>query len=134
PFTISGEPDVTTSFCVLGGVVQQIHEDLSEPDGIGVEIERLWRQANGEFLTTLVDEGTAAFHSAFQNRRQHNTLFTDVQLVAANARHVEKVVYEPHHYRHLPGDDISASLHVPFSQAVHAEVLQGVADRGQRVS
>ena len=41
PFPFGGEPDVTAPLGVLGGVVQQVQEDLSEPDGIGVQMDRL---------------------------------------------------------------------------------------------
>ncbi len=55
PSRFSGEPDVPAALCVLGGVVQQVQEHLSEPDGIGVQMERLWRQADSEFVTALIE-------------------------------------------------------------------------------
>src|SRR5205823_2044015 len=95
-FPFSGQPNVSPRLCVFGGVIQKIREHLGEPDGIGIQRHRLWRQADSEFVAALLDEGSAAFESTLHHRYQFSSLLADVQFVTADARNIEKIVYESH--------------------------------------
>jgi len=48
--------DVAAGLCVLGGVGQQVAEDLREPQRIGVERQRLGRQVHVERVAARVDQ------------------------------------------------------------------------------
>ena len=45
---------------VLGGVVEQVEEDLGEPGGIGIHDDGLGREVDGQAMARAVDERAAA--------------------------------------------------------------------------
>ena len=62
------EPNVPPAFRVLRRVVQQVHKDLPESNGVGVQMDRMWRQADRKFVSALLDQGAAGFQSTFSTR------------------------------------------------------------------
>jgi hypothetical protein len=84
-----GQPDVATSLRVLGGVGQQVQEDLGQPGRVGVEVDRLGRQRDRQFMGLGLDGRAGRFHGTWDHRRQVNALLAELQFPPGDAGNVE---------------------------------------------
>ena len=71
---LGGQPDVTGLLGVLGGVVQQVGEDLGQPDRVGAHHYRLGRQRHGQFVGRCFDERAGRFDGGVQYVGQIHSL------------------------------------------------------------
>ena len=76
---LGGQPDVTALVGVLGGVVEQVREHLGQPGRVGVQVDRLGRQRDGEFVACASMSGRLVFDGALDHRRQFDPLLAELQ-------------------------------------------------------
>jgi hypothetical protein len=74
PLPLGGQPDLAPTVVVLGGVVQQVGEHLSEPGRVGVHDDRVLGQPDGQFVAHLLDQRAARLHGTAHHRRQLHPL------------------------------------------------------------
>lgn len=77
---------------------------------------------------------TACLQGGFHQRGQFDPLLAELQHVAGDAGHVEQVFQQPRYLLHLAVDYDSGPLQFRIGRAFGHEDLQGVTDRGQRVT
>jgi len=56
---LGGQPDAAPTLGILGGVVQQVHEDLGQPGQVRFEWDRVGRENDDEFVAEPFDERPA---------------------------------------------------------------------------
>ena len=134
PLPLGTQPDAAAFLGVLGGVVEQVGEHLGQPHRVGLEVDRLRRQGDGELVAAGLDDRTAGFQGGLHHGGQLDPLLAEFQLVAGDARHVEQVFEQPGHELHLAVDHVPGPLQLRVGRALGLEDLHGVADRGQRVA
>ncbi len=97
PLPLGGQPDATAILGVLGGVVEQVGEHLGQPHRVGLQVDRLGRQGDGEFVAAGLDERAAGFQGGLHHGGQFDPLLAEFQLVPGDAGHVEQVFEQPGH-------------------------------------
>ena len=95
------QPDVPAPVRVLGGVVQQVGDDLGQPGRVAVHEDRLGRHDDGELVARLLDGRAARLHGGVDHRPQFDPLPAQFQLAARDPAHVEQVVHQPDHLRRV---------------------------------
>ena len=120
------QPDGATPRRVLGGVAQQIADDLRQTRRIGVEAHRVAGQRDRERMAARVDARADHLDRLLDDRGQQDQLLAERDLPLGNARHVEQVVDEPREVPHLPLG------HLDDLGAVGALALEEMNGRAER--
>ena len=120
---------------VLGGVVQEIGEDLGEPRRVDVEHDRALREVRraARACNRRAEAGSPA-RRARRPGRARSALSARDDLSAGDPGDVEQVVDDAGHVLDLLGDDVDRPVEVGPARPFDAHDLNGVADRSQRVS
>ena len=128
------EDDLPAVRGVLGGVVEQVGENLRQPRRIGVHINGFRRELHRQRVPGLVDERAADFHGALHDLVQTDGLFAQGDPAPRDARDIEQVIDQTDHLRELAFHHflrLAAGLRVV---ARGPEQGQGVAQRGEGVA
>src|SRR5438309_5315885 len=125
--------DPAANVGVLGGVVQQIGEDLREPGGIGEEHHGLGRQIERNPVAALVDERARALDRLLDHGAQEERLLAKLDLPAGDARDVEEIVDQPRHVLDLSLDDLAGPRHAALLALVDAHDPQRGRHRCERI-
>jgi hypothetical protein len=125
------EGDFSARLGALGGVDQQIREDLRQPHGIAVDHQPFAWHVDGERVRTLLEERAGHLDGLGEHGRKLQWLLLEPHLAARDARDVEQVVDEPAEVPHLPLDHLVLAL-IPSAAQLHE--LQGGEDGRQRVA
>ncbi|MEJ7637199.1 MAG: hypothetical protein WKF75_04205, partial [Singulisphaera sp.] len=115
---------------VLGGVGQEVAQDLDEPDRVGLQPERLGRERHRELVAARIDERPGGLDGAGHLRRHLDRDLAERDVAAPDARGVEEVVDEPGHLPPLPQDHPSRLGQVPAVALLVAEGPRLPQDRG----
>ncbi len=118
----------------LAGVVQQVSEGLREPGDVGVDVNRRLRHRHGEVVFELVAGRPGRGDREIEHFRQRHARGPDLQLAGRDAAHVEQIVDEAPHHRHLPLDDGPGASLLVGGCPVGADDVRGGADRGQGIA
>ena len=127
-------PNAATPFGELGGVVQQVEQQLGQPGGIGFQIDRLGRERNCQFMSRSLNVGAAQLDGLIHYQCQFDSLFAELNLARADPRGVKQVVNEPHQLSQLALHHLLHLLGVLPCPAPHPQDLQAVAERSERVA
>jgi hypothetical protein len=128
------QPDATAALGELGGIVEQVREDLGEADRVGVEVDGVGRQRQFQVLAGALDEGPRDLQGLVQHGAQRNPLPAQLQLAAGDPADVEQVVDQPNQVLHLAIEQIAGPLHVRLQRDLVPYDLDGIADRHQQVA
>ena len=103
---------------VLGGVVEQVGQDLLEPGRVRLDEQRLGGHRYCQLVPLPFDERTSGFHGAADESRQVDDFLAQLDLAPADARHVEQVVDQPGHVLDLALDHVPGpSCQLPVAPA-----------------
>ena len=83
---------MTAFVSVLGGVVEQVHHDLFQPGGVGVQPDRLWRQRHGEFMLALLDQRTSRLHRTFHDAAHGDPLLAKLNPAGGDTGNLQQVI------------------------------------------
>ena len=125
---------MTALIGVLGGIVQQVQEDLSEARRVRLQRDRLWRHRDRQLVAPLLDQWPAGFDGAAHHRHQVQPLLAEFDLAPADAGNVEQIVHQPGHLPHLAVDHVPGPLQLRHGWALGTQDLHGIGDGGQRIA
>ena len=98
---------------VLGSVVEEVPQDLHQPNRIGFEKDRFRWKLDRELLAALFDVIPLGLHGTGNDLRKLYGFELQPHLALGHPGGVEQIVDEPRHGPNLPIDDIvSLSYHV----------------------
>ena len=132
-FPLGCEPNAAATVGILGGVVEQIGDGLGEPGRICIEVDRLGRHRQREFLTAGVEQWLACFNGGTQHCRQFHALLAQRQLVAGDARDIHEIVDQPSHILQLPIDNLHRRSRIFRTRALELQDVYRIANRGERI-
>ena len=92
---------------VLRGVVEQVREDLRDPDDVALGIERVVADVHDEAVLLPVDLRPRRVDGGLDHGGQVDVLLPQRQLVAGDTRDVEQIVDEAREMVDLPLDDVA---------------------------
>ncbi len=128
------DADLSRAGGELGSVVQEIRDDLYNPHGICGDDEIFARQAESQLVRGQLDRRSTCLHREGYRRRQRHASYLEVDQATAESRHVEQVVDQAHHLRHLTFHQFASSTDDGSIVRCEALDLQRVADRCQGVA
>ena len=96
------QPDAPVRLGVLGGVGQQVADDLGEPHRVGVEQQGFGRKSDAQLVALGVDERLDRLHRTGDDRGQFDPLLAEFDLAPHDPGHVEQVVHQPDQVMDLP--------------------------------
>ena len=131
---LDGEPDVTAFVGVLGGIGQQVRDDLLQPGGVGVQPNRVWRQRHREFMSALVDHRTSRLHRTFHDAAHGDLFLAKLNPAGDRARDVQQVTHQVRQLPHLTLNDGQGLLLNGVLAFLELKQLHGVEDGGKRVA
>src|SRR5262245_18984498 len=138
PAPFGDQANEPTSLGILGGVVQQVGDDLREAGEVAIEEQRLWWLGNDELVPESVDQGTARLYSGVQDVAQSDPIFPKLQLAAGNASEIQQIVHQPGQLLHLALDDVERPLGLLGARPVQVQHelknVDCVSDRRQRIA
>ena len=132
PLAAGRERDAAPGVGVLGGVGQEVDEDLLEPDRVGLEPQGPRGERDGQLVLPLLDERADGLDGTADDRREVERLLAELDLAPRDAGDVQQVVDQPGQVPDLPLDDLLGPFELLLRLQL-AEELDGVADRRQRV-
>ena len=131
-FAVGGERDLAAVVGVLGGVVEQVGENLGEPRKIAPDAHRLRRRAHRERVAARVDERPRGLDGDADDFGDVDRFELELDLPVRDPRHVEKVVDQAAQLLDL------AIEHVPrpfdLRRIPGAQHVNGIGDRRQRIA
>ena len=96
------------SFWILGGVVEQVGDDLGEPRRVAVDHDRGLGETDVELVAMRVDDRLAGLDRLRDDGIEVDRLEPELDLAAGDARHVEQVVHQPGELPRLALDHVMA--------------------------
>ena len=129
-----GERDLPAGLGILRGVVQEVRENLSEPDAIGFEHNRLGRQFDGEGQLRFLDVRAADVERGIEDVLQSDRFGIEAELAGCDARDFEQIVHEPDHLADLSFEAFALMGHRIGVVAAQADDFQGVEDGSEGVT
>ncbi len=141
PFVLDTDPDPGTGplgrephrgfgIAVLGGVGQEVGEDLRQPRRVGVDRQAARRDGHLEHLTAAFEHRTRQLDRACRHLADLDQFTAQLDLAAGHARHVQQVVDETLEGGHLPLDHVLLARRL----VLEAHQLQCRQDRRQRIA
>jgi hypothetical protein len=128
------KPDVPAAIHVFRRIVQKIRQHLRKPGGVGVEVDRLRRQGNGQLVAGCLDRRTRSVERAIDRRGELDAFLAQGQLSPADATYVEQVVDDPDHLSELALHHCARMLDRASIACFEPHDLQRVADRRQWIA
>ena len=130
------QPDPAARLGVLGGVVQQVAEDLLQPGRVGVQPDRLAAAAStvSSWPPSSISGRARLDRAAARPPPARTALPAELDLAPADPGHVQQVVDQPGQLPDLPLHHRPGLARRSSGSRGQSEDLQGVADRGQRVA
>ena len=89
------EAHATARIGVLRGVVEQVGDDLREPDGVSLHADGRRGQLDGHLVVALGQERAARLQRLQGHRAEIERFETQVDLAEVDARDVQQVVDQP---------------------------------------
>ena len=99
---LARQPDATAPLGVLGALLSRLANTWASRVTVGVQVDRLGRQRDRQFVARRLDQRAAGFHGVLHRRRQVDPLLAQFDLAVGDAGHVEQVVHEADHVPKLP--------------------------------
>ena len=96
------QPDAPARLRVLGGIRQEVADDLGEPHRVGVEQQRFGRDADAQLMPLGVHERLHRLDRTGDDRGEFDPLPAEFDLAPHDPGHVQQVVHQPHEMLHLP--------------------------------
>src|SRR4029434_4974544 len=119
---------------VLGGIVEQIREYLSDPHGIRVEHHRPLRQRRIEVVAGGSDSGAAGLHGTHDDTGEIDGALAQLDAALGNARQLQQVVDQAHEAVYL-AREYAARLRDQLRVAIrHPQQLDRIADWRERIA
>jgi hypothetical protein len=118
--------DLPPDLGVLGGIRQQVRDDLREAAGVPVDVQ-VPGHVYGQPVSTLFDQRTGLFDAFAHHVNQPHPLALQDEHAARDSRHVQEVVPQSDDVLHLPLDDRPLAL--PLTHAAQPHQLQGRHNR-----
>ena len=119
---------------VLGRVVEQIHEHLRKPCGVGLKQQFILRQRHIEPVLKFIDQRAGRVDGILQHIDQLHTGPAQFNLSLVDAAHIHQVIDESAHCLDLAFDQSGRPLHLGRRVALAPEHFDRVAYRGERVA
>ena len=132
---------MTARVGVLGGVGEQVHDDLFQPGRVGVHPDRFRRQRHRQFMLALVDQRADRRHGIFHHDAQGDRFLVKLNPTCGDARDFEQFINDLCQLSHLTLNDgggllkdwvLDAVQTIPV--AVQAQEKSGIEDGGKRVA
>ena len=131
-FGESADLDAPAFGRVLGGVGEQVGDDLLGARGIGEERHRLVGHVDRQLVLLLVHDRPHSVGGAADDRQDIDVFLLEGDLIAVDARNIEQIVDEPREVLRLAVDDVEQFLAGSIWR--NAAEVDGVADGGERVA
>jgi hypothetical protein len=132
--TFDRQPDAPAARRELRRIAEKIPEHLCEPRRIGFHLHPLGRQHDRQRLARGLEQRSTRVHRVGDHGRDAHAFLVQIDLVLRDARDVEQVVHESRQLLHLTAKDGLHALPVRLRRLTHAEDLESIADRGERVA
>ncbi len=139
PFSVCAEPqgDPATGIRVLGGILEQVGDDLLEPNRVSRRrAAPTSGNASAASVPTLLDAHAARLRRVPHATRHqiHRSRACSSMMTATDARHVEQFIDEPHQL--LPSAARSSRTASPRTAPARPvpQQVDGMRDRRERVS
>ena len=88
-FPLAGQPNAASLVRILGGVQQEIADNLGQAHDVAFEKEGLLRQRHMEFVALGVNGRLGGFHRAREHGGQVHPLFAQLDTIPHNARNIK---------------------------------------------
>ena len=124
------EDDLLPLPAVLGGVVQQVGEDLNHPVRVDVDGQPVGRDRDAQGLALLAKQRESDLGGLRRDGGELHALSVQFDLAAGDARDIEQIVDQPTQVRNLALDDLELGIDL----AAAAEDLERGHDRCQGVA
>ena len=118
----------------LGGVVQDVADDLHQPRPIALDRQQLLGQVEDQLVPPRVDRGPRGLDGPRDDRARRHRLALQRDHPARDARHVEQVVDQDHQVLDLAIDGVAGPGAVRLGQLLEAQQLHGGPDGRQRIA
>ncbi len=132
-FAARAQRDAAARCGVLGGIVEQVGEDLREAHHVRLQHDRLRGKRHRELVLRGVDQRPARLERGVDHRCEIDRLLTQLDLAQRDSGHFHQVVDQPRHVADLP------IHHLQDTRPALAELRQPqhadrVADRRERIA
>ena len=128
------KPDVPPVRRVLGSVIQEIGDDLGQPNRIRLQPHRLRRQGFDQLVFAGPDKRVAILHGTLDDLGQLDRCLDQFYLPPADAGDFQQIVHQPGHLLGLTIDDIPCPPAVRLRGAVKAKELNGTSNGSKRIA
>ena len=128
------QADFPATVGVLGGVAQQVGDDLRQPHRIRVHRQGVVGHLEQQLMVCRIQQGLAGLEHAVQGCGHVDRFWPQLHLAARDARDFQQIVDQANHVIHLPlqqRQQVSRGFGVALGQLQH---LQTAAHRRQRVA
>ena len=119
---------------VLGGIENEVGDDLLDAHGIGVEDQRLFRYGDGQRVLARIDEGAGRIQRIGDGCRDIDGLLAKLDGSSRDARDFEQVVEQSRQKTHLAIDGLARLVDHRVPGIGATDDLHGDLDRRERVA
>ena len=133
--TFDGEPDLPALCRELRGVVEQVAEDLLQPEDVAFQVDRLGRKGEGEGLAACLEVVLARLDDPLDDRQEVDRLLVKGDPSLRYPGDVEEIVDQPRQALDLVAHDLPSPVergggHRRLPHDFHgiAEGSQGIAE------
>ena len=120
--------------CVLGGIVEQIDQNLHDALGIAMNRQRLLGQVDLQFMAHTLQQGGGLLDGVAHQGAQVQAVLIQPNAAALDPGRVEQVVDQAAHVTHLPANDGAAVAHGLRGGVGSAHHFGSHRNRRQRVA
>jgi hypothetical protein len=128
------QDDVSSVGCVLGGVDQEVLQDLGNARQVGIDVHRLLGQLDLERVPPGLDQGPCRFGAARHDFTRAQHLPAQLDLSRRQPPDIEQVVDQTGHLGELPVDDVATVAQGGTLERLQLHDRDRVANRRQRVA
>ena len=111
-FEPGGQPDPAPALGVLGGVRQQVHDDLLDSRRVGPDRQGILLERRDQLVLPLFDERADRFDGLVEDVGRVHKLLLQANLPAGDPRDVEQVVNQADELSHLSFDDVLGEVDI----------------------
>ena len=119
---------------VLGGVGEQVRQQLRDAQRIRMQRGRTRRQLDRQRVALGIDHRARRLHGHVDDRAQRHVALLELELALGDARDVEQVVEQVRHLAHLALDDLARPLHLRRLDPLRSKHLRRAAHGCKRVA
>ena len=126
--------DCAARIGVLDGVAQQITDDLTQANLIGVHVYRLFRNPHRQLMTPRIDLLAHCFYCCVDDFGHIDPLNPQLHETVRNARDIEQVIEQAGHVIDLPLQGVARQSRDGRFVGRFCEQVRSCGERGERIA